>query len=152
MFVYQKGGRKYSLTGVGGKEFILENKLTSFHFQSNNNEIGSFLKEGFDNTAAWNKISGDVMPLEPIEIERKEFEKDVGKYQVKGAFVFEDNAEGGKMNGSGWGYSKELLVFDTDKFFAINSDIKIEFVRDNIAIVAQDILVLPMKMKVARLK
>ena len=56
------------------------------------------------------------------------------------------------MNGSGWGYSKELLVFDTDKFFAINSDIKIEFVRDNIAIVAQDILVLPMKMKVARLK
>ena len=92
------------------------------------------------------------MPLEPIEIERKEFEKDVGKYQVKGAFVFEDNAEGGKMNGSGWGYSKELLVFDTDKFFAINSDIKIEFVRDNIAIVAQDILVLPMKMKVARLK
>jgi len=130
LFIYQKGGTKYPLTSLGEDEFILEKTLTTFSFQSNNKRKVLFQKKGFDYKEKWVKIPGEVLPLESIAIERSKFKDYVGKYQVKGAFVFEVYYKDGKMYGSVQGDSKEILGYANDKFYTINSDIKLEFLRN----------------------
>ena len=85
--------------------------------------------------------------LEEKEISSTSFEKYTGKYQIKDGFVLEVYYHDGKMYGSVMGDAKEIKAYDTDKFYTLNTDIRLEFERESDASISGVNLLLPMPMK-----
>ena len=152
LYSYGAGARKYPLTYIGENTLTLEPTLSAFQFEtSTDGKVTSYLKETFDNKIKWQRISDNLQTLEAIELGKSTFEQYVGKYQIKDGFMLEVYSQDGKMFESFQGDIKEIKAYDTDKFYALNSDIKLEFTKNTDELVSEVILFLPMQMRASKI-
>jgi len=128
LLYFSKGGSKSTLIPFEKDKFVLENSLTTLEFQRNSaGDIISYNLKGTGMSIMWNRFAGEIKTLKVINVAEKTLEKYIGNYQFSPGPVFSIVKEGKKLYGQVGQDKKEILPYETNKFFAKEIDAKIIF-------------------------
>lgn len=128
LMYHDKGGRKTPLLPTTKNEFIIGDQLASISFSTTNDPKNpSFVLQTLELPTQWERISSDVVSIESLNLEEIAIEKFLGKYEFKGAFTLEIIKVEDQVFGQVGNDRKELLPYDSNKFSARFTDIKLIF-------------------------
>jgi CubicO group peptidase (beta-lactamase class C family) len=127
---YSKGGGKTRLISCGRDLFRLENSLSTLEFQKNKGRVSGYLLRTTGLPVEAVAAGEPVSPLHPIYLTADALEKYTGKYAFNAHDVFQVIREGDKLYGQLGHDRKEIIPYDTDKFFARYIDALLIFQQD----------------------
>jgi len=128
LMYHDKGGRKTPLIPTAAQQFNNEDQLVNLSFSVENGEGDlSFVLNTLELPTKWERISKDVISIESLILDEGAIEKFLGKYEFKGAFTLEIIKINDQVFGQVGNDKKELLAYESNKFSARFTDLKLIF-------------------------
>ncbi|RBL91252.1 serine hydrolase [Chitinophaga flava] len=128
LMYYNPGALKARLIPLGRDLFRINASLTNLRFERNQKgQVTSFTQEGTELPIKGIANSDRVSTLKRIIVSPQQLSAYTGKYQFNPGPVFEVKLEDGRLYGQVGNDKKELIPFETHKFFARDLDAVIIF-------------------------
>ncbi|MCB0632235.1 MAG: serine hydrolase [Saprospiraceae bacterium] len=128
LMYHDKGGSKVPLLAVADGQFTIGESLTFLTFSGEAAEKNIiFTMESTGLPTQWRRVADIPTAFQSISMSSQNVEKFLGKYQFPGAFTLEVTRSDDKIYGQVGPDKKEIRPFEKDKFFAVDTDIKLIF-------------------------